>query len=70
MAMLTIDTLKTLRNEKAFNLLFDDVNTKRENLDVDEPSMPRNEKYPNGFSWEMPYIFSQIPWLTTTDKPT
>ncbi len=49
MAMLTIDTLTTLRNKKAFNQLFDDVNQKAENLDVDEPSMPRKRKVPKRF---------------------
>ncbi|KAH3882842.1 hypothetical protein DPMN_006787 [Dreissena polymorpha] len=47
--MLKFDTLKTLRNEKAFNRFFDDVNQKADILDVDEPSMPRKRKVPKRF---------------------
>ena len=46
-ADLTVQTLEGMRNEEHFKLFYDTVKKKAENLDVEEPTLPRKRRRPN-----------------------
>ena len=48
-AVMTIATLKSLRNDTYFDLLWDKVNLMASKLNVDEPQLPRIRKKPKRF---------------------
>ena len=49
MAKLTIETLTKLRSDDSFDEFYEDVKTKAETVDVNEPTMPRKRKMPKRF---------------------
>lgn len=48
-AMLTIETLKGLRNDSNFDLFWEKIEKARDQLDVDDPQLPRRRKAPKRY---------------------
>ena len=46
---MTVDTLKSLRTDSAYDTFWNRVNHQVQNLDVDEPVLPRRRKMPKRF---------------------
>ena len=49
LARMTIETLKSIRTNEAFDNFWDYVNLKAKSLDITEPQLPRQRKRPNRF---------------------
>ena len=48
-ARMTVDTLKSIRDEKMFDLFWSKVSSRAESLDVEEPQLPHRHKIPKRF---------------------
>ncbi|XP_068213841.1 zinc finger MYM-type protein 1-like [Palaemon carinicauda] len=46
LAKMTVTTLKSLRNDEAFESLWKQIQSRRENVDVAEPTLPRKRRVP------------------------
>ena len=49
MVQLTLDTLAKVRSDESFSEFYKSVKDKEENVDVNEPSVPRKRKMPKPF---------------------
>ncbi len=48
-ARMTIETLKSIRMDEAFDIFWENVNLRATSLDITEPQLPRQHKRPNRF---------------------